>query len=131
MTVYVDDMYLSSIGQFGRMKMSHLIATTTDELVAMARRIGVPTRWIQHAGTAGEHFDIAITKRELAIAAGAVQISMKQCAAMCKRRRITGELGEPADACEWLHNWAADRRAEAAEHNAQANALFDKPIGAA
>lgn len=118
MTVFVDDMYLYPIGQFGRMKMSHMIASTTEELVAMVRRIGVPPRWIQHAGTAGEHFDIAISKRELAIAAGAVPITMKQTAAMCKRRRITGELGDPADACMWLHNWAADRRIAAEEQPA-------------
>jgi len=33
-SVYVDDMYLSPIGQFGRMKMSHLMADTTEELLA-------------------------------------------------------------------------------------------------
>lgn len=131
MTIYVDDMYLYPIGQFGRMKMSHLIASTTEELVAMAHAIGVNPKWIQHAGTPGEHFDIAIVKRELAIAAGAVPITMRQTAAMCKRRRVTGELGDPADACEWLHNWAAARRAQLAEQNAQVNALFDNPIGAA
>ncbi|MEX3764503.1 DUF4031 domain-containing protein [Paraburkholderia phenoliruptrix] len=131
MTVYVDDMYLYPIGQFGRMKMSHLIATTTEELVAMARTIGVNPKWIQHAGTPGEHFDIAIVKRELAIAAGAVQITMRQAAAMCKRRRVTGELGEPADASDWLQNWAAARRSRHAEQNAQATALFDNPIGTA
>lgn len=115
MTVYVDDMYLSPIGQFGRMKMSHLIATTTDELVKAARAVGVDPKWIQHPGTAGEHFDIAMSKREQAIRAGAVPITMRQCAAMCKRRRVTGELGDPADAVEWLHNWAAALRAETAE----------------
>jgi hypothetical protein len=30
MTVYVDDMCDSPIGRFGRMKMSHMIADSTD-----------------------------------------------------------------------------------------------------
>jgi Protein of unknown function (DUF4031) len=131
MTVYVDDMYLYSMGQFGRMKMSHMLANTTEELVAMARKIGVPAKWIQHAGSHDEHFDIAMTKRDLAISLGAVRITMKQAAAMNARRRATGELGNPADACEWLHTHAAQRRLERAEQNARANALFDNPIGAA
>lgn len=39
--VYVDDMYKYPIGRFGRMKMSHLIADTTDELLEMVDKIGV------------------------------------------------------------------------------------------
>ena len=47
MTVYVDDMHLSPMGQFGRMKMSHMIADSTDELLAMADRIGLARRaWV-------------------------------------------------------------------------------------
>jgi hypothetical protein len=124
MTVYVDDMYLYSIGQYGRMKMSHMLADTTEELCIMARKIGVPLRWIQHAGEHGEHFDIAMSKRDVAISLGAVRITMKQAAAMNARRRATGELGDPADACEWLHTRAAARRLERAEQNAQVNALL-------
>ncbi len=130
MPVYVDDMYLYSIGQYGRMKMSHMIADTTEELTTMARKIGVPLRWIQHPGMHSEHFDIAMSKRDVAVSLGAVRITMKQAAAMCRRRKVTGELGSPADACEWLHTFAAARRLERADQNAQANALFDNPVGA-
>lgn len=70
MTVYVDDMR----APFGRMKMCHMIADSTEELLDMADRIGVARRWIQHAGTHHEHFDIATSKRRLAVAAGAVEI---------------------------------------------------------
>ncbi|MEE2978053.1 MAG: DUF4031 domain-containing protein [Pseudomonadota bacterium] len=51
MTVYVDDMHLTDLGRFGRMRMCHMIADTTDELVSMARCIGVDPKWIQKAGT--------------------------------------------------------------------------------
>jgi hypothetical protein len=70
MGVYVDDMN----APFGRMLMCHMIADTTEELLAMADRIGVARRWIQEPGTKREHFDIALTKKKLAIDAGAVEI---------------------------------------------------------
>ena len=76
MTVYVDDMYKYPIGQFGRMKMSHLMADTHEELVEMADKIGVQRKWIQYEGQGRyrEHFDIAKGKRELAIKHGAEPI---------------------------------------------------------
>lgn len=83
MTVYVDDMYKYPLGQFGRMKMSHLMADTTEELLAMTRQIGVQSRWIQSEGERHEHFDIAISKRKLAVAAGAVEVSMREIAFFC------------------------------------------------
>ena len=41
MPVYVDDMYKHPMGQFRRMKMSHMIANTEAELHAMADAIGI------------------------------------------------------------------------------------------
>ena len=78
MAVYVDDMYKSGMGQFGRMKMSHLIADTTEELLEMVDKIGVQRKWIQHAGTKHEHFDISMAKRELAIKQGAIPLTMRE-----------------------------------------------------
>ena len=82
MSVYVDDMYLYPMGQFGRMKMSHMIADTDEELHAMADTIGVARKWFQ-----GDHYDIAISKRALAIAAGAKAITLQELAAMARDRR--------------------------------------------
>lgn len=75
MSVYVDDMYKSPLGQFRRMKMSHMIADTPKELRAMAKKIGVAQKWIQDEGTYSEHFDICKSKRELAIKKGAKPIT--------------------------------------------------------
>ena len=77
MSVYVDDMYRYPVGRFGRMKMSHLMADSTPELLAMADAIGVARKWLQHEGTGNysEHFDIAMSKRALAIEQGAIEIS--------------------------------------------------------
>lgn len=106
MTVYVDDMYLYPLGEYktrsGRVyKMSHMIADTREELVAMARAIGLDPEHIQKSNTAREHFDIAKSKRDLAIDAGAVPISMRVCAAMCVRRRDEGRLGTPEEIEAW------------------------------
>lgn len=84
MTVYVDDMYKYPMGQFGRMKMSHMVADTVEELLEMADKIGVARKWIQHAekGKGWVHFDISISARRRAIAAGAKQITLRELALM-------------------------------------------------
>lgn len=108
MTVYVDDMRAA----FGRMVMCHMLADTDDELHAMAVRIGVARRWWQSPEhTSGSHYDIALSKRALAIAAGAIEITLRQAAAMNFRRRCIGELGAPAGAEEWMLQYKAAQRA--------------------
>jgi glucan phosphoethanolaminetransferase (alkaline phosphatase superfamily) len=93
MAVYVDNMYENPIGQFGRMKMSHMAADTHDELIAMAKKIGVNVKWIQDEGKGGEHFDIAMSKREKAIQFGAIPLSMfTLCPAMVKRKSPNDKL---------------------------------------
>lgn len=94
MTVYVDDMR----AKFGRMIMCHLIADSTDELLTMVGRIGVQRKWIQHAGRPDEHFDIAVGKRDLAIAAGATTITHRQCGCMIMLRKRGLPMGKPEDA---------------------------------
>ena len=83
MTVYVDNMRAS----FGRMKMCHMMADSTAELLAMADRIGVQRKWIQAAGTYREHFDIAMSKRKLAVEAGAVEVTMRDLGMLMNKRR--------------------------------------------
>lgn len=100
MTVYVDDMYRYALGRFGRMKMSHMIADTTEELVAMADRIGVARRWIQKPGTPDEHFDVAMSARKKAIAAGAVEMEMRELVRMWRARAPDGRLTPVRDATD-------------------------------
>ncbi len=92
MSVYVDNQRAA----FGRMKMSHLMADTTEELLAMVDRIGVQRKWIQAAGTPREHFDIAAVKRELAIVHGAIPVSSRFLVdevVRRKRARLPSERG--------------------------------------
>lgn len=93
MTVYVDDMYRHPTGRYGRMKMSHMIADTQAELHAMAARIGVARRWYQ-----GDHYDIALSRRRLAVAAGAVEVTWTQLACMVGVAKRTGNLPKPENA---------------------------------
>ena len=78
MSVYVDDME----APYGRLVMCHMLADTTEELLAMADKIGVARRWLQRAGQPGEHFDVCKTKRALAVKAGAVEITWRQAGEM-------------------------------------------------
>lgn len=97
MTVYVDDMRAG----FGRMVMCHMLADSDDELHAMAACIGVQRRWHQAPPRHDSHYDIALSKRALAVRAGAAEITWRQAGAMTMRRRVTGRLGDPQDAIEW------------------------------
>lgn len=83
MPVYVDPAKHS----YGRMIMCHMMADTTEELLAMADRIGVQRKWIQKSGTAYEHFDISKTKRAEAVAAGAREVSSRDLALLIRRKR--------------------------------------------
>lgn len=78
MAVYVDDMK----APFGNMVMCHMWADTDDELLAMVDKIGVQRKWIQghqdlsfgkHKKASWVHFDIALSKRALAVKAGAIE----------------------------------------------------------
>ena len=84
MSVYVDNMR----AKYGRMVMFHMVADTTDELLAMADKIGVARKWLQHPGTSKEHFDIALGKRELAVKAGAIEIGNKQLTEIIRGKRL-------------------------------------------
>lgn len=98
MTVYVDNMR----AKFGRMVMCHMIADTDEELHAMADRIGVSRRWWQAPPKHRSHYDIALSKRAAAVAAGAVEITWRQTSIMTLRRAATGSLGTPAEAEAWM-----------------------------
>lgn len=84
MAVYVDD----PIHPFGRMKMCHMWADTEDELFGMADRIGVARKWVQRPPKASWlHFDIAKSKRALAVQHGAIECDRYECAAHVARLR--------------------------------------------
>jgi hypothetical protein len=83
MAVYVDDMFRYPMGRLGRMKMSHMLADTEDELHAMADALNLPRGWFQ-----GDHYDVALATRRRAVELGAQEITMRQAAQIRKILRI-------------------------------------------
>jgi hypothetical protein len=86
-TVYVDYMAAPFVTRRNVMVMCHMIADTTEELLAMADRLGLRREWLQDAGTYREHFDLAKTKRALAVQHGAVEVTQRELA-----QRVRGKL---------------------------------------
>ena len=84
MAVYVDE----AIHRFGRMLMCHMIADSNAELIEMADTIGVARRWIQHAGTYREHFDICKSKRAMAVRAGAVEVTSPELVRIMRAKKV-------------------------------------------
>jgi hypothetical protein len=90
-SVYVDRV---AIG-YGRMLMCHMIADSPDELHAMADRIGVARKWFQAPPKASFwHYDIAKSKRDLAIAAGAIDCDRNTFVAHLRRIRESKVFGD-------------------------------------
>jgi hypothetical protein len=54
-----------------------MIADTHEELINMVNMIGVDVKWIQDEGKYSEHFDICLSKKDLAIKNGALEITAK------------------------------------------------------
>lgn len=108
MAVYVDDMK----AKYRQMIMCHMIADSDEELRAMAQKIGVQQKWHQ-----GDHFDVCLEMRAKAVAFGAVEITLRQCAAMNFTRKITGSLGDPKGAETRMLELAEKRRQERLQNN--------------
>ena len=78
MSVYVDD----ARAPLGRMLMAHMLADSPDELHAMADWIGVARRWFQ-----GDHYDVCLSKRALAVKAGAIEVSQRAIVEIRRKAR--------------------------------------------
>lgn len=81
MSVYVDNAALP----FGRMLMCHLLADTTEELHAMATRIGMRREWFQENPP---HYDVSKSRRKLAVQFGAIEVTRRQIARLSKKQRL-------------------------------------------
>lgn len=74
MSVYVDQ----ARHRFGRMIMCHMVADTLPELHEMADKIGINRKWFQNKKL--PHYDICLSKKELAIQNGAEVIGIHKMA---------------------------------------------------
>lgn len=113
MAVYVDDMLAEYRAFPGArvMLMSHLYADTTEELLEMVDKIGVKRKWIQHAGTYREHFDIAKGKRDRAIKAGAIPTTWRHYGQFIPARKpLRAQEGLPRPDDAGVHGVRDDGR---------------------
>jgi len=93
--VYVDgltprvatDAQARRVGARNGNRWCHLIADTTGELHAFAACIGMRPEWIQHAGTAREHFDLTPGRRARAVKAGAREIDSRRLVDIIRSKR--------------------------------------------
>lgn len=83
MSVYVDPARYP----FSRMTMCHMIADSSEELLAMADAIGVARKWLQKAGQPDEHFDVCKSKRAEAVRLGAVEVSSRDLVLVIRSKR--------------------------------------------
>ncbi len=90
MAVYVDDIRAA----YGRMKMCHMLADSVAELLEMADKIGVDRKWFQ--ALSHPHFDIALSKRALAVANGAIEVDRRGIVEV-KHRHRNKFMAEPAE----------------------------------
>lgn len=91
MSVYVD----RSRNGYGRMLMAHMIADTPGELHAMAGAIGIARQWFQEPPHASFwHYDIAQTKRALALELGAIDCDRNAFVAALRRIRESKVFGD-------------------------------------
>lgn len=102
MTVYVDDMR----ARFRDHIMCHMIADTEEELHAMAAHIGIARRWYQ-----GDHYDVTMDRRALAVEYGAREITWRQCSLMTvlRRRDPAAPLLTPEEGAAWLRARLAEK----------------------
>ena len=102
MTVYVDTMQ----APFKGMLMCHMIADTEDELHTMAETIGMQRKWYQR-----DHYDISMELKKRAIQAGAIEIGVRELAAMVFLQRAGEPMGEPDTAIARMRAWKRDNAA--------------------
>ena len=86
MAVYVDE----PVWEWRGRRWCHLLADGDEELHAFAAALGVPRRGFQHSPQRPwkDHYDIPEEIRAQAVAAGALEVDLRQVAALVKARRI-------------------------------------------
>jgi Protein of unknown function (DUF4031) len=81
MTVYID----GARNGFGRMVMCHMVADTPEELHEISQAIGLKKQWYQSPAKASfPHYDLSLTRRALAIAKGAKELTRQELGAYMK-----------------------------------------------
>jgi hypothetical protein len=81
--IYIDDFNCP----FRGMIMCHMIADSVEELHEMADKIGVQRKYFQSKSY--PHYDIALSKKKIAVEHGAKAISCKELVLIIQKARRT------------------------------------------
>jgi len=112
MSVYVDTLMDHGWVLRGRrVKSCHMIADTSEELHALAERIGMRRSWFQ-AKSSVPHYDLTASRRRAAVSLGAIEVGRAEF--VIKMREITDRPVE-----EWLRHQARE------EAEARQQGLFE------
>lgn len=72
MTVYVDQLFSTKRTlKWPYLQACHMVADTEEELISLAKKIGLKREWIQKPGNVEAHFDLTPSKRSRALSEGA------------------------------------------------------------
>lgn len=88
MAVYVDDLqaWPNARGIF-RAGSCHLAADTLDELHEFAARIGMKREWFQPGRGRHPHYDLVKSRRDRAVALGALEVSGRDLVLLWRAQR--------------------------------------------
>ena len=81
--IYIDSAFISYRG----MKMCHMLADNSDELLSFSKILGLKKAWMQYPNTYKEHFDICEKYRVKAITHGAIVIDRRKMAMILRRKK--------------------------------------------
>jgi hypothetical protein len=102
MAVYVDQLLDWGFVIRGvKHKSCHMIADTNEELHAMAEAIGMKRQWFQQV-VSGPHYDLIKSRRDAAVALGAIEVNIRVVAAKMKAWRLAAvaRIGAARDEAE-------------------------------
>lgn len=71
--------------------MSHMVATSLEELHHMADAIGLKRAWFQNRET--PHYDVCWKLRGKALSEGAIEVTKAEMADLCRQWRIAKDTG--------------------------------------
>jgi hypothetical protein len=82
MSVYIDQ----ARNAYRRMVMGHMVADSVLDLFEMAQAIGMHSGWFQPRSF--PHFDVSLTRRDLARARGALDVDRREIVRVMRRYRL-------------------------------------------
>jgi hypothetical protein len=97
LSIYIDELAVhhNAWGPF-KTGSCHMTADTQDELHKFALRLGLKLTWFQDHKW-GWHYDLVPSRREKAVALGAVELTTRELCELMRKRRVIEPLQRGKD----------------------------------